>query len=128
MRNLAFGILTMLVSLSAMADTITAHYDCSTTLPSGSAEVIVFDSGKITLHFYNQSGNQTYTGVLQVNSSEAGQFIAAGNVTAYEMHPVIPVSLYGSTSLADEESFQLYAGADRRIEFGYGNILHCKKQ
>ena len=137
MRTISSAILTVFFSFSAMAASASESYVCSTQLPQGTAEVTI-ENGlgvgqQIKLNFYNQARNQNYVGTLKVASSTENngqtEILAQGVVLAYEAHPAISVSLQGSIdSASGDVTLQLYAGGDRRIELGYGNILRCQKQ
>ena len=131
MRTLLVSIFAMFLSLSAKA---AESYNCSAFLPQGEASIIIQDEvggvQKVKLAFSNKSRNQIYVGTLKVIENSRNGLVAAGNILAYEAHPVIEVNLTGSLKPGPRGvvTFQLYAKGDRRIELGYGNILHCVRQ
>lgn len=135
MGKIVFGLLTVLLSTAAMAS---EQYICSAELPQGEAQVIVQNDlsvgQQIYLRFYHRASNQTYQGTLAVTASQNNDFLAQGRIHAFEPNPSIEVSLTGTLDPNNNETqtLQLYAGSndqvDKRIEYGYGNVLRCHKQ
>jgi hypothetical protein len=122
----------LLLSFSAMASDDV--YDCSAYVPKGKATLAVRTeldgSQKIRVVFTNELRNQTHIGTLEVLENSSNGLLAVGDLLAYELRPVISVTLQGSFVPDDggAVSVVLYARADHRIEYGYGNPLHCQKR
>lgn len=127
-----FALLALFLSLTAKASVET--YDCTAFLPRGKASMVVQtedDGGQsVRLAFTNGLRNQTHIGTLQILENSSRGFLAVGDLLAYEINPVIGVSLHGSLIPGPDGAVNvvLYAAADRRIEYGYGNPLHCRKR
>ena len=130
MQKMIFGTLSLLFSFSAMAS---ESYRCTAHFPKGNASMSIQaepdGSQTIRFAFFNQAKNQIYPGTLQVLENSSNEILAEGNLRAFDADPVISVSLVGSLT-PDESgtvSLQIYAQGDKRIERGFGNILHCQK-
>lgn len=114
------------------------QYICSAELPKGEVEVVVENNlavgQQISLRFHHSASNQIYKGTLAVVASQNNDFLAQGRIHAFEPNPSIEVSLNGTLDPNSNETqtLQLYAGSndqvDKRIEYGYGNVLRCHKQ
>lgn len=135
MRKFVFGFLTILLSTSAMAS---ESYICSAEAPKGEVSLVVENTlttgQKITFRFHHYGRNQFHVGHLTISANEGSDFIATGRAVAYEPNPSSDIFLSGSLNpnYNEIQTLQLYASSngeiDRRIEYGFGNILRCKKQ
>ena len=134
MRKFVFGLLTILLSTSAMAS---KTYICPAEAPKGEAQLVVENltpGQEIAFRFHHHDRNQIHHGSIIITASEGTDFIATGRVLAYEPNPASDILISGTLNLDSNEiqTLQLYARSnekiDKRLEYGFGNNLRCKKQ
>jgi len=136
MGKIVSGLLMILFSTSAMASDT---YLCLAQGPQGKVKMTVPNNfsanDQIYFAFGSSAPNKTFSGTLSVLDSFSYNITLGGTIYASGDQDPINVRLYGTIdpySLAIQ-TLRLYGRTpdgkiDKRVDQGFGNILHCEKQ
>lgn len=130
MRIFGLFLLINFFSISSLAAEI---FNCEARLPQGTAQIIaqegIQEGGVLNLAFKHHGQNQFYVGKLRVVSTAGESFLAQGFLRTFDRHPVMQIFLSGNSSpdINGVINFQIYANGNRRMDFGFGNVLRCVK-
>lgn len=137
MKKVLLLPLAILMTTSlAWAEAHTDYYQCSGNLPKGEASMIVRYGEKgpesIVLKFTNEALHQIFDGTFLVTYFQSGGGADGMNAEG-EFHgdgATIKANIQGSLTPNEQGSVNVtvYAGADHRIEYGYGQWLSCSQE